>query len=119
MMNEIADIMLKEFGCDNYSCPRGWEEKLLRPVIAALRTDVRDGLSPRVLQVKEKFGQLRVYVVGASPATQTAVDSMEDASGHTCEVCGDEAARGTEGRGWIRTLCEPHRITRALRRGSE
>lgn len=63
-----------------------------------------------VLQVKEKFGQLRFYysISNASheiaAAVELAVGAAEDASQHICERC---AGRGqaTDVKGWRMTLC--------------
>lgn len=57
----------------------------------------------RTLQVKEKFGQLRVYLTGETQEMREKVYAYEAMSGKICEHCG---AEGTfrEG-GWMRTLC--------------
>lgn len=61
----------------------------------------------RVLQVKEKFGALRVYFTSKSEhhkALQDLVNKAEDSSCGTCEYCGKPGeARSTR---WIKTLCD-------------
>lgn len=54
---------------------------------------------PRFLQIKEKFGGLRLYGAGE---LESALESL---SYHMCEDCGSTYEIGyTEG--WIRTLCK-------------
>jgi len=57
-----------------------------------------------VLQVKEKFGGLRIYVGGASSETHDFIESLEAQSYHICEFCGDPGK--TRNLGWTFTLCE-------------
>lgn len=58
-------------------------------------------------QVKEKFGQLRIYFDGGDEYTHGVIRMAEAMSAHTCELCG--APGETNGQGWVRTLCELHR----------
>lgn len=57
-----------------------------------------------VVQIKEKFGTLRVYTSGTWDAIQEVIDKAEMLSGITCEGCGLEGSRRS--RAWIQTLCE-------------
>lgn len=86
---------------------KGWE-----PILLKLHDDLLlkfpDYL---VLQVKEKFGGLRVYL-GSYPnieVLRACQDLIEDASAEsltTCEDCGAEGLPGqAPGSSWIRTLC--------------
>lgn len=76
-----------------------------------------DRLPPevKVLQVKEKFGLLRVYT---SPHLDW-LDELETESASMCEMCGttedvETSSRTSEGRPgyWIKTLCGPCRKVR-------
>lgn len=60
-----------------------------------------------LVQVKEKFGALRIY---SNIHKKEFEDLMHEAalkSEETCEICGKEGKQ-TSVRGWIKTLCEPH-----------
>lgn len=64
------------------------------------------GRTFQVLQVKEKLGGLRVYVVSdASPAIHERVDTAERESYCLCEVCGRP---GVLRERLLRTLCDTH-----------
>jgi len=58
------------------------------------------------LQVKEKFGRLRVYY---TPTDNTyilgLINMASDMSSHICEICGASGADVGTTSEWIRTLC--------------
>jgi hypothetical protein len=62
-----------------------------------------------ILQVKEKFGGLRIHVNGADDAIRQRIEAAERESFRTCEVCGQpgELREGS----WIKTLCNEHTTT--------
>ena len=88
----------------------GWEP-LFRRLLTEIET-IRLALPPaeaakvKLLQVKEKWGGLRVYVDTENDAIQQALDQAEQESFGVCEKCG---ATGEDvfpqGGGWVRTLC--------------
>jgi membrane-bound lytic murein transglycosylase D len=61
-----------------------------------------------VSQIKEKFGELRIYTgaLDAAVADQVykIIDEAEIESGRTCEWCGNPGK--VRGGGWIKTLCD-------------
>ena len=58
-----------------------------------------------VLQVKEKFGTLRVYVSTNDEQDFEAADEAERRSMDTCELCGASPAETYRDRGWVITRC--------------
>lgn len=60
----------------------------------------------KVIQVKEKWGGLRVYTDVVHEALDQKIREMEKKSFEICEICG-EAGKLREGS-WYRTLCENH-----------
>lgn len=63
-----------------------------------------------VVQIKEKFGGLRFYTNGLIDGADDIISKYEDLSYNTCEVCGAPGEQCING-GWLRTLCEEHRIS--------
>jgi hypothetical protein len=57
-----------------------------------------------ILQVKEKFGTLRVYTNGLTKAGWDALRKAEAASAKTCESCGQPGSLDRRFF-WMRTLC--------------
>ena len=59
-----------------------------------------------MLQVKEKFGKLRLHVNDASDAIRECIEVAKQESLRTCEVCGQAGKRREDG--WIKTLCNEY-----------
>ena len=58
---------------------------------------------PSFLQIKEKFGTLRVYVIGGDDRVHELIEFAELMSAVTCEACGAPGA--VRGGSWIKTRC--------------
>jgi hypothetical protein len=95
-------------------CGSGWDTIICNLCDALVRV-VRPENQFRFLQIKEKFGGLRVYTSYADTtleqdhAITRAVDEAERASWHTCEVCG-APGESVSYRGYARTLCPWHEL---------
>ena len=107
----------------------GWIEPIEKACIEIQKIiKAHPGLNLKFLQIKEKFGILRIYarvwsdnaglseyqtpLVAAdhkSAAEQifALLHNAEDASETRCEVCGEPGTAG--GKGWIKTRCEKHK----------
>lgn len=77
-----------------------------------LLEDLRDALIKnnylhelRLLQVKEKFGELRIYTNGAPEDVRRVIDKYEVISQHVCSRCGSPYAALTD-TGWVMPYCE-------------
>lgn len=95
---------------DGFLCGPGWYsliERLSTDLAAIIR---QDGLRRfRVVQVKEKFGELRFYVKGSNERSLTRIaEAMREAES-TCEACGAPSCIRTVG-GWLSTLCDGCRV---------
>lgn len=82
----------------------GWE-RLVDIVFDNLPSDVV------VLDVKEKFGGLRVAVSACSQELDTFLDTIEDLSLGLCEHCGQPGRPRDDS--WIKTLCDHCRQKRS------
>jgi hypothetical protein len=88
----------------------GWFEIIwrlcadLEPLVAEL--EQATGLKFEILQVKEKFGGLRVHTNQANDAIRQRLGAAAEESFRTCEVCGQPGLL-REGR-CIKTLCDEH-----------
>lgn len=96
-----------------FECREGWYPLIatLLDALERIATDSQPGL--RVVQIKEKFGGLRVYIEGAAEFDEdgksTEVGALirgacQDAL-HVCEFCGEDGELRKD-LPWIRTLCE-------------
>lgn len=89
------------------SVGKGW-----RPYIYRLFMLRQFHPTVKVAQVKEKFGDLRFYVDGATEAWYNAANEIIREADESCEECGRPGkARST---GWIMTLCSRHYLKMLL-----
>lgn len=74
------------------------------------------GLKPipqfKAIQIKEKFGILRIYYDGGNEVIEGLVAFAERMSSVTCEICGDAAVGADSHAGWHMTLCKKHQHLR-------
>jgi Tfp pilus assembly protein PilV len=88
-------------------CGEGWES-LYAPLIERCQAE---GVA--ILQIKQKFGGLRFYVMGGSDELHAAIEAAEAKSFTVCEECG---ARGELRKGaYWQSLCDPHAQARRCR----
>lgn len=59
------------------------------------------------LQVKEKWGGLRIYTSGWNDELREIIREVEEISFKTCEVCGKKGKVRNDGV-WLKTLCTKH-----------
>lgn len=113
------DIVVDQCWYDKASayleCPTGWQHiaKLVEATLLAEGCNVR--------QMKEKFGELRVYYFEPDEwddltqdgyedkivQIQTLIDIADHVCQRTCMVCG-EVGKQREHFGWIEVLCDEH-----------
>jgi len=65
---------------------------------------------PIFMQIKEKFGTLRLYCGNVDETTNAVTDFAELMSATTCEFCGQPGK--TYRTGWYKTLCPTHALER-------
>ncbi|KAK0184512.1 hypothetical protein F5146DRAFT_240949 [Armillaria mellea] len=80
-------------------CSRGWEG-LIRQICNQLK-----GKDVAFIQIKEKFGKLRIYVEDGDPETQRYLQEMEEKSAKVCEKCGKPGNLAVS-NGWLFATCE-------------
>jgi hypothetical protein len=59
----------------------------------------------RVIQIKEKFGQLRVYIEPFNIDLSNKIGLLEDLSSYMCEYCGSYAGC-CDKTSWFKTHCD-------------
>jgi hypothetical protein len=77
----------------------------LEPLVAAFEQE--SGFQFEVLQVKEKFGSLRIHVNHANDAIRQRLGAAQLESLHTCEICGQPGKQHSGD--WSKTLCDEHK----------
>ena len=108
--------MAEALMCFGFECGDGWFqiiwdacEKLEqlekeKPIDEQAKNSL-SGNSVEIIQVKEKYGSLRIYTDYATEEQWRALQEFENKSFTICETCGKEGASQNKG-GWIKTECE-------------
>jgi len=95
-----------------FECGNGWTELLLEFANAVANTisklPMEQGTKIVCLQIKEKFGGIRIYYSPVHPSIDNAVWVAEGKSMRTCEKCGSPGEREMNGT-WMTTRCSEHR----------
>lgn len=90
-------------GWCGYWLPDGWADLVFKLHNDLLMTDP----DYKVVQVKEKFGELRYYVEpGLSDAGKQLISEAETKSLSICQDCGKPGS--LRGHGWVAILCDEH-----------
>lgn len=64
----------------------------------------------KFVQIKEKFGSLRIYMSMCSPLVEVLIDQAERKSAKICEYCGKKGKFTNDG--WIKVLCKRCELSR-------
>jgi 5'(3')-deoxyribonucleotidase len=98
-------------------CDIGWFDIIDEALKGILEIAYEEDDNIQVVQIKEKFGGLRIYYDLESEIDEDRVRRLEDIvynaeslSYKTCEVCGEEGK--VRKGGWIKTLCDEHNTKR-------
>ena len=102
---------INQFGIE---CEAGWFPILTKLFDLFEVICIEEQISPAeitIIQIKEKFGGLRVYYSGPDKIygrTRKAVRVAEAEASKTCEVCG-VPGEGCVSNSWHKTVCKEHR----------
>lgn len=102
-----ADYPIITRGWLGPECDDGWND-ILNRLFAKLEAEAKKypaGEEPYLVQVKEKFGTLRVYMDQMNGDMAKAIAEAEEESARTCEYCG-RPGREISRNGWIKVRCE-------------
>lgn len=89
-----------------YECGKGWEPLILRAeaIVCKYNQEHPDDEQIEFTQIKEKFGQLRLYIWPHIKEVDSQLRELENQSSNICEECGKPAQR-IKYRNWLYTLC--------------
>lgn len=94
-------------------CGVGFHELIYRMCVEiddlhlSIDQDEHEDICTMILQIKEKFGELRVTAVGNHilNGVDLIIDKYSELSKSTCEICGAEGKLIKDGY-WIKVRCE-------------
>jgi hypothetical protein len=94
-----------------FECGEGWA-RLIESTLNVCQHRIQNtkGLSDfKFVQIKEKFGGLRMYYTSADQYISGVIDLAERLSYTTCETCGAPGARKNY-KGWLQASCPEHQL---------
>lgn len=99
-----------------FECGRGWRA-ILERFFETVERELPAGVKFDLRQIKEKFGDLRIYyrlpedvLAEVSTAIGDAVDLAEARAHYTCEQCGQPGAMRNDSS-WFFVACDKHAIS--------
>ncbi len=90
-----------------FECMNGWFHLVMATLQLLERYAELERLKVEVVEVKEKFGLLRIHHRGGDKVVDQLLDISELVSGYVCEVCGAQGSL-SEYQGWLRARCFIH-----------
>jgi hypothetical protein len=90
-----------------FECNDGWCDLIQATLWLVQQRARMSPLDVKVTQVKEKFGQLRIYHRGGDESIGAAFEIAELVSGCVCEICGMPGGLVSID-GWLWARCGPH-----------
>ena len=88
-------------------CGEGWHD-LLIPIfeyITEYNKDKDEDHRIEIHQIKEKWGELNVYLNFYTDDVRKLIDEAENEASNTCELCGSKENIGMAYEGWLTTEC--------------
>jgi hypothetical protein len=110
LMGKYSHLFSKLFY--GFEVPSGWDW-IVEKYLEKTQWDVeKNNLNITILQIKEKFGELRIYtdVISVDDGYYSPLDEENIAycvalADHTCEKCGCITREKQYTKGWITGLC--------------
>lgn len=96
----MEDYPIELFGLE---IRKGWLP-LVEPIINKVQELKEAGSDVEIMQVKEKWGALQIYLLNAPEELLKLARDAQEKSTRICEECGKPATQ-TEVNGWVYTRC--------------
>ena len=111
--NEPINRSLMLYGCD---CGNGWYNLIYETCEKLMANNPEGCFRVVFVQIKEKFGGLRIYIRNGTDELYNILQETENKSYTICEMCGSEENVYLNKEGWITSLCPACHETRDERR---
>ncbi len=89
--------------CYDFSPPPGWVD-----IVDRLSDKLAKDPAVRIVQVKEKYAGLRVYLEDVDQRADDLVRAAEAQAAEVCQECGYGPVKVVSRGGWLRRLCQRH-----------
>lgn len=92
----------------HFECGNGWYPAVYAALSFAFSRNEEKQLGLSIIQVKEKFGELRIYHRGGDALIEAGLGAASVIAGSMCDVCSHLGYADNHG-GWVAVRCEEHR----------
>lgn len=117
LMNQFPELLLRDRGSMQFGieCMNGWFD-LIHDLCTHLDVELKrcqklpdydPELAPRITTIKEKFGELRVYMSFESQRMSELIEKASSDSRLTCEICGKPGTIDFSSK-WYECRCGRH-----------
>jgi hypothetical protein len=92
-----------------FECEEGWHPLIIRCIKCLSLVAKECNIDSELLQVKEKYATLRIYISSGNSEMYNIIDAYEKLSEITCEHCGNDDYKNVfeyVKQGWVKTLCK-------------
>lgn len=87
-------------------CGSGWNSIIDDACrLIKCRIEIKSLSDTKIIQIKEKFGKLRIYIINPDDYINGVKDMASHMSSKTCDQCGSIGYSRTINR-WITTVCD-------------
>lgn len=101
---EFADIIADNNRFVSIDIPQGWQT-LIWTLARFIKNRAKSkNLDTKIVQIKEKFGELRIYVDGSDEYIDGLVDMACSVSQSLCIECGKVSEIRSD-KGWMTNIC--------------
>jgi len=92
--------------CFGFEIGNGWLQ-VFKKYLPELSKEILDNELKdfKIVQVKEKFGSIRIYTQYTTEGVETIINKIEAECETTCEECGSPEGKFRQD-GWLRVLCD-------------
>lgn len=87
-----------------FMCEKGWHELIIELLDKLQKIENREHLGMTITEIKEKYGELRVYISHGTDEMFELIDWYTEKSKTVCEICG-EPGKLHKVKGWLMTRC--------------
>ncbi|HBO3958495.1 hypothetical protein P3C80_30715 [Pseudomonas aeruginosa] len=91
-----------------FECGNGWYPAVHAALSFASKRNEEKQLGLCIIQVKEKFGELRIYHRGGDALIEAGLGAASIIAASMCDVCSRLGYADNQG-GWLAARCEDHR----------
>lgn len=102
---KLFELAQSPFITEGFRFGDGWYNLIHDMCLSLNDVVVQEELDFVIMQMKEKFGELRMYTIGGTDITEKIIDYAWERSRETCERCGAKG-KVRQAKWYLQCLCD-------------